>query len=468
MPKISSNKWRPPPIREGKPLFVGVDHGSPVTIPPGNFALSPRQGGWGPYADTFMRFNEDAFHAIDVRPEITSGVDGPVMKLIPGARAGAMPLKSGLTGEVQGGLIIKPRFGWTGVGQILNETGWNAAPTFLELPLVPGSAREIPPWVIAGPVLARLESLLLSITPGFNQVSKVVMKPRGRIDWEDYLRQPFIRGAWHHLPCSFPELSVDNVLLRQIRWTLERLHHDLIGIGGNDYIAQVLAILAVRLLEQLIDISPLMPSRDDLNRRITNNRILAESVRRGIEAIAWVVDEKGLGGGNEREGLAWALHLDKLWESYVESTYRREVMCTGGDFKVGRLGETVFPLEWTDPLHRTIGHLVPDFVIKRGNSVQVIDAKYKAHLAEAEESGWSHFEDEMREAHRADVHQILAYASLFEAEEVIATLVYPLRQATFDSLHSRGRDRSFAELFHGGRHVRIELRGLPFGGLLRN
>ena len=95
----------------------------------------------------------------------------------------------------------------------------------------------------------------------------------------------------------------------------------------------------------------------------------------------------------------------------------------------------------------------------------MVDAKYKAHLAEVEESGWRRFEDETREAHRADLHQILAYASLYDADEVTATLVYPLRCSTLLMLRERSRDRSYAELLHGGRTVHLELRGLPFGGV---
>jgi hypothetical protein len=72
-------------------------------------------------------------------------------------------------------------------------------------------------------------------------------------------------------------------------------------------------------------------------------------------------------------------------------------------------------------------------------------------------------EQETREAHRADLHQILAYASLHEADDVTATLVYPLRSSTFSVLQEQHRDCATAELFHGGRHVRLELRGLPFG-----
>jgi hypothetical protein len=456
-------KWQSTRIPEGKRLLVATDHGYPVTVPIDSFAPSQRSGGWGPYAETFLRFNSEALRALDVRPEVTSNTNGMVVKLIPGERAGAVPLRSGLTGQVTGGLVVKPRFGWSGVGQILHETGWHAAPEFLVFPMVPGSAREVPPWVLAGPVLVRLESLLHSLSPGYRQAEEILLKPRGHILWKRYLSQSLVRGVWHHLPCRFPDLAMDPLLRRHIRWALERLHRDLIGVGGSDPVVISLAALAVHLIESLADVIPLMPRREDLDRRVTGSHILGEALRRGIEAIAWIVDERGLGGGNERDGLAWVLPLNTLWESYVESMYRREASDTGGEVRVGRLGETVFPLNWSDPTHRTLGHLVPDIVIKRGRSVQVVDAKYKAHLAEMNDTNWQRFEEEERAAHRADLHQVLAYASLYEAEEITATLVYPLRYSTYIMLRERHHDRSFAELFHGGRRVNLELRGLPFG-----
>jgi putative restriction endonuclease len=45
---------------------------------------------------------------------------------------------------------------------------------------------------------------------------------------------------------------------------------------------------------------------------------------------------------------------------------------------------------------------------------------------------------------------------------------YPLRHSTWEALHERKRDRARAELFHGKRCIRLELRGLPFGGQQRN
>jgi 5-methylcytosine-specific restriction endonuclease McrBC regulatory subunit McrC len=110
-----------------------------------------------------------------------------------------------------------------------------------------------------------------------------------------------------------------------------------------------------------------------------------------------------------------------------------------------------------------MGHLVPDIVVTYGARVDVVDAKYKAHFAELDEHGWRAFTEDSREAHRADIHQILAYASLFDVPEVRAALVYPLREQTWRVLRDRGRDVSVAELFSGRRSVRLELRGLPFG-----
>jgi len=248
-----------------------------------------------------------------------------------------------------------------------------------------------------------------------------------------------------------------------VRWTIERVRSELATLGATDPIAIGLVVLATRLLEGLLDVTARVPARHQLG-RLMGSPLLGDTIlRRGIEAMAWVVEERGLGGGRELDGLSWSLPLSELWESYVESVVRREAALTGGVVKVGRSGETVVPIHWSDSAHRSLGHLLPDIVVLRGRSVRIVDAKYKAHLAELDESGWHRFADHAREAHRADVHQVLAYAALYGVEEVTATLVYPLRLGTWEALRARGRDLSRAEVHHGGRSVRLELRGLPFG-----
>ena len=168
------------------------------------------------------------------------------------------------------------------------------------------------------------------------------------------------------------------------------------------------------------------------------------------------------------DGLAWALSLETLWESYVEAVVRREARLTGGEVRVGRLGETLVPITWQDPVRRSLSHLVPDIVVRRGRAVYVIDAKYKAHLADLDEVGWRRFTEKEKAAHRADFHQVLAYAGLYDAEEIIAVLVYPVQQWLWASMTSGSRSVICGEFVRGERRTQVRLVGLPFGSMTSN
>lgn len=235
-------------------------------------------------------------------------------------------------------------------------------------------------------------------------------------------------------------------------------------VANNDSVALRLVVWSDVLLTCLEDVTPQRPNRFALE-RLMNDPLLDRVASAGLECLGWVVDDRGLGGEARLDGLSWSLLLDRLWEAFVEAYARQHALVTGSEVRVGRLGETTFPLEWSDPSTRSLGHLLPDVVLRRGTTVHVFDAKYKGHLADLDESGWRQFTDDSRESHRADVHQVLAYAALFEATEITATLVYPLSLSTWENLRSRRRDVVRASLTHGGRLVTLELRGLPFGRL---
>jgi hypothetical protein len=445
-----------------RPLYAGVDHGHSIALS-ADVLLRGSRDGWSGLADRFQSLNRVALDALGVQLRLDSNLNGSRLHVIPGGRAGAVPLRSPITGEVVAGLLIKPRFGWSGVGQILHETGWHAAPDVLEMPVVPGSASEVPPWVLAGPVLARLADLLRDLKRGYELVDDTRAQPKGTIRWAEYARRHVPRGDLHHVPCRYPDLGVDPEIVRAVRWTLERLHSDLARVGGRDRIASSLVQLALHLLEKVKHARSQRPQPETLHQILITNPYLANAIRRGLQAIGWIVEERGLGGTDTSDGLAWSLPLEVLWEHYVESHYRSEARMTGATIRVGRLGETNVPIRWRQSVQRSLSQLVPDLVLQRGREIHVVDAKYKAHFTDLDERGWREFQDEERAAHRSDVHQILAYAGLFDAEHVTATLVYPLRRETYLGLVERGHERATATLYHGSREVSLELRGQPVG-----
>jgi 5-methylcytosine-specific restriction endonuclease McrBC regulatory subunit McrC len=310
-----------------------------------------------------------------------------------------------------------------------------------------------------------LKALLEALKRGFDFRSDTLRAPRGTILWSQYIRRSLPTGRWHEVPSRFPDLSSDPLLRGAVRWTVERVLQELTVVGGYDRLALELEHEAQRLLERVNDAPRVYPRPQLLRRLSGTDALLQETVRSGFDAIGWVRDERGLGGGRQMDGLAWSMALDRLWEYHVEALVRQEVRRTGGALRAGRLGETIVPLHWSDPSHRSLGHLVPDIVVTRGDSVWVVDAKYKSHFAEIDESGWRRLAEDIRESHRADVHQVLAYAALFDASEIRATLAYPLRDPTWSALKARGLDRATANLYHATRHVTLELWGVPFGAV---
>jgi hypothetical protein len=445
------------------PLFRAVDSGPGIELPASMFGGSD-QGEWGRAFESFRRLNEAALQALGVSLRFESTFRGPVVQAHPGDLAGAIPLRSGASGQVVGGFVVAPRFGWTGIGSVLSHAGWRAAPQILEMPLVPGSGREVPPWVLAGPVVARLEALLASLTRGFDFAEESRTSPRGTILWPRYLRESLPSGRWHQVPCRFPDLSTDPVLKGAIRWTLQRILEELVRVGGTDLVATRLRGDAQRLLDSLQGVVPLYPRQEVLHRVISRDPTLELALRSGLQAIGWVRDERGLGGGRQTDGLAWALPLDRLWEQHVAGHVQARVRTEGGTLFTGDRGQTTVPLRWSSSVHRSLSSLVPDIVVQRQRSVWIVDAKYKAHMAELDDAGWRRMGEEMKERHRADIHQVMAYASLFDKREVTATLAYPLRPDTWRSLRQQGLDRSSADLYDGSRHLRVELWGLPFAG----
>ena len=428
-----------------------MDHGEPVAVAAADLN--------GPdAAQAFLRLNQPALELLDVRAMVEAGRRGVDVRLLPGGRVGAVPLRRPTTGHVYAGLVVRPRFDWAGMGRVLDQTGWQAAPDLLALPLVPGSGREVPPWVIAGPAIARLRDLLGHLARGHEMAEAVLPRVRGHVRWPQYAAHQLPRGAWQQFPCRFPELAADAQVRAEVRWALERLHRLLAAVSVGDRLSAQLATEALTLLTGLTDVVPRRPSPASKSLGLAD-----PVVRAGRQALGWVADDRGLGGAAEADGLAWATNLDGLWERFVEGQARAWAATVGGAVATARERTAQIPVRWRSRTAASLGHLAPDVVVRVGRRVVIFDAKYKAHLAGLDADGWRALTVDAQAAHRADVHQALAYAALFDAECVTAALTYPLRAVTWRHLAGSDRAVVMGEVGSGGRAVRLALLGLPFG-----
>ena len=296
----------------------------------------------------------------------------------------------------------------------------------LKYPLVPGSAREIPPWVLAGPIIRRTAALLAHLTRGFRLEEQVRQAPRGHVLWQKYVAQQMARGQYHQLPCEFPELGPDLLLRSYLRWSLEQVRSSLAGLAALDMISRYLVETVDHLLWDLRDTPSRVPDHRTLDQLALQQGLPTSILTEGLEAIGWILDDRGLAGLSDFDGLSWRLPMSELFERWVEMIVRKWAHDFGGTISTAREGNARFPIYWELSGRGSLRDLAPDFIVQAGDSTYVFDAKYKNHLEEPDDQRWRELSDELRSEHRHDLHQALAYASLFDTPRVVTSLVYPL------------------------------------------
>lgn len=452
-----ASAWEP----RRKRFYALTDQGAPIALDSSDFGIGGRDRSWNAHAQNFIAANRPYLSALAVTPELIATSDSVNLRLRPGGTVGAVPVRAPDTRKVAAGLVVRPRFGWDGIGPLLERVGWAAQPQILEMPLVPGSASEVPPWVLAGPILGRLSTLLRELRRGFRLQEAVREAPRGQILWQRYVDDQIIRGAFHRIPCRFSDLAADTLLRSHIRWGVETVLRALEPFYVMDAVARRLGQSAQELLFDLRDTRACAPDRRTLGLLLRGVGLPSETLSKGLEALGWIVDERGLAGRSESDGLAWALPMHLLFERWVEYIVRTWATGFGGEVRSGYANQTAVPVRWKGPAHSSITSLIPDLVVRHANGVCVIDAKYKGHFQELDESRWMALAEELRAEHRHDVHQVLAYAALFDAREVTSVLVYPMHARTWSRLAAYGTTLVTGVLTTGGRTVTLALAGIP-------
>jgi hypothetical protein len=291
---------------------------------------------------------------------------------------------------------------------------------------------------------------------------EVRQQPRGQIIWSKYVTSQAARGHFELLPCRFPELGPDLVLRGYIRWGLERVLASLLPIAAGDPIARGLAGEAENLLFEVRKVEARLPGPGQLAALMRVAGLPSAFLAAGLQALQWLCDERGLAGPAEADGLAWALPMHELFERWVETAVRNWARGFGAIVRSSRAFETSIPLHWTRRAAGSLTSLQPDLLVRTPEDhVIIVDAKYKGHFMELDEQGWAEQGEKLRDEHRHDLHQVLAYAAVFAAGRVTAVLVYPMRLGTWERLRDAGRTLNLASVTAGGRQLSIALAALP-------
>ncbi len=408
----------------------------------------------------FLSINRNLLSLFDLTAYPLFDGDNFDVRIESKSKIGALPLISPVTYKPDYSLIISPRFGWDGIGPLLSNTGWRIIPDILGLPQMKVSEKSIPPWVLSSIVLRRVEALIKKLDRRFEFVEEVRQVPRGHINWNQYATKSIQNAGFLNFPCRYPDLESNRDLKSIIHYTLNKQLQSLSTQREHGFYVLQLMDLCQHLLQFVKQNAPLRPSQRALN---AFQRILfaGETYIHGLDAIDWTVNEKGLAGIGDMKGIPWQMSMETLFEAYIEACLSKLVKEIGGTIKTGRKRETITAISWEPGFTGSQRFLLPDILLERDGQQIIIDAKYKDHWEDLNIGGWQNMEQEIRERHRGDLFQILAYASMADYKNITCCLVYPCKAETFVSLSKRNRTTHKATLAMNDRVIDLRLTALP-------
>jgi hypothetical protein len=411
----------------------------------------------------FKKANVGVLHEFGVECDISFSEKQVVLKLTSGTNVGAIPLVSPSTGKAEIGLIVQPRFGWSGVGSVLAVAGWKIVPQLLNLPLLPKSEKKIPSWVLSLTLLPRIEQLLKQLQRKFSFTYEDTSSPKGQVNWTDYAVKRVVKFHMLQVPCRYPTLKYNEELKSAIHYTLKKHLHSLQNqVAGGSVVLRLIQYCQT-LIQQVAEYPASRPSHL-LFDRWQKTPMQTKFFKEGLQAIQWTTEERGLAGLGELEGIPWQMPMEQFFESWLETLAHKISLLIGGILKTGRLRQTIAPLSWQPAFAGSQKYLVPDLVIEKEDQVIILDAKYKYHWEEIRRVPWGTIEENLKEQHRNDLLQVLAYSTLFEGKSITTCIVYPCNLSTWESLRKRCRLCHKATLGTGTRQIDLVLTAVPIVG----
>jgi hypothetical protein len=181
----------------------------------------------------------------------------------------------------------------------------------------------------------------------------------------------------------------------------------------------------------------------------------------GVQAIEWTIEERGLAGLSDLGGIPWTMPMEQFFEAWTEVVFRAVAQRTGAAVRCARMLETTVPISWEPPYAGSQKSLMPDIRLEWESTTLIADAKYKRHWEDLREMGWAGVDEYLRDQHRTDLLQVLAYANLARTPQVIACLIYPCSFETWVALRDRDRLLHRAEIAAGSRSLKVWLTAIP-------
>lgn len=363
----------------------------------------------GQYLQKFIDYNFEQFKFLGVTPIIIGSDQSTALIFRSSSFIGSIPLRASDTGKQIGDFVVVPRF--TGRDrfedyiEILNLLGDEISPeTIASLPLASGNNFRPPLYLEAVKYVATLESMCIRSWRKFDNIEKLSSQPSGQINWKKYISNEFKIENRSKFPVKSNVLTEFHGEYAEIRYVFDICKSELLSANTPLRIKNILRFRLSFLEDRLYYHKP----------KATNNIIVRFSDSPTVKACKEQANR--ILNFNLVESTAWRVDFSDVFEKFIQHIFKEAAKETGGriysNFKLRSRSSSHFSWE--------LKHIEPDAIYQKENVLVFIDAKYKSNLY----NKFDHSEV-LKEEHRHDLHQIMAYSSFSKTDFKYGFLCYP-------------------------------------------
>jgi len=372
----------------------------------------------GQYLQKFIDYNSAQFKFLGVNPFIIGTDQNTSIAFRSSSFIGSIPLRASDTGKQIGDFVVMPRF----IGydrfedyiEILNLLGTEISPDAIEsLPLASGKNFRPPLYLEAVKFIASLEKLAMRSWRKFDNIEKVSNQPTGQINWANYFNQEYKVEKRLKFPARSNVLNEFHSEYAEIRYIFDICKSELLSANTPQKIKKTLRNRLSFLEERFYHHKP----------KKTNNILIRFSDSPYVKACK--VQANKILNYKLVDSTAWRVDFSDVFEKFIQHIFKEVAKETGGrlysNFKFHSKTSKHFSWE--------LKHVEPDAIYQKENYLVFIDAKYKSNLYNKFDQS-----ETLKENHRHDLHQIMAYFSFSKTDFKFGFLCYPSDQIEVKSI----------------------------------
>jgi hypothetical protein len=362
------------------------------------------------YLQKFLDINRDAFDFLEIRREIVGTDQNSCLLFETSEFIGTIPLISPENGKPIGDFVVTPRFDlgdrYEQYSEILYLLGFNIEPDFFDgTPLTSGKNFRPPFYLEAIKFLNTLEEVTKHNWRKFNSEGKFLSSPTGQVDWDKYAQMSYKIERRLEFPTHKNLLNEFHNEYSQLRFVFDLCKNELLSSNTPLRIKLIFSQLISHLEEKLYFHQP------EFTSRIQIHSFDFPYIQNCKEQANIIIDR------NFHQSTGWRVNFSLVFEKFIQHIFRLVAAESIGQL----ISNTKFRSRNSPNYTWNLAHLEPDAILKIGEKMIFIDAKYKSHLL----NKYAQYDSSLKDDHRYDLHQIIAYSSFTNSDVKYCFLCYP-------------------------------------------